>query len=156
MQLAPVIQIPYIMAMLYPGTPGTTFFKGGSNVTDFLNRYELMCTNFRVEEKGKIRKLPSYCEMFIGKYFESVIRPFVIIWTAIRKTLQSRYKVRDLNQQIYSRRFLESYKVKVCSDSSDILHYWEQFACISENFVANRLLHSIAVVSSRPTSFDTS
>ena len=33
--LASVVQIPYIMAMLYPGTPGTPFFEG-SNITDFL------------------------------------------------------------------------------------------------------------------------
>ena len=72
--LAPVIQMPYIMAMPYPGTPGTPFFEG-ANITDFLNRYELMCTDFRVEEKEKIRRLPLYCEMFIGKYIESVIRP---------------------------------------------------------------------------------
>ena len=139
--LAPVIQMPYIMAMPYPGTPGTPFFEG-SNITDFLNRYELMCTDFRVEEKERIRRLPLYCEMFIGKYIESVIRPSGITWTAIRKALRSRYKDRDLNQQIYSRRFLESYKDKARSDSSDILHYCDQFASISENLVAKNSIDS--------------
>ena len=133
--LAPVVQIPYIMAMPYPGTPGTPFFEG-SNVTGFLTRYELMCSDFRMEEKEKIRRLPLYCEMFIGKYIESVIQAPGITWSAIRKALRSRYKDRDLNQQIYSRRFLESYKDKVRSDSSDILHYCDQFASISENLVA--------------------
>lgn len=33
--LATVVYIPYIMAMLYPKTPGTPFFKG-SNITAFL------------------------------------------------------------------------------------------------------------------------
>lgn len=94
-----------------------------------------MCTDFRVEEKERIRRLPLYCEMFIGKCIESVIRPSGITWTAIRKALPSQYKDRDLNQQIYSRRFLESYKDNVRSDSSDI-HYCDQFACISENLVA--------------------
>ena len=34
--LALVVQIPYNMAMPYPGTPGTPFFKG-SYITDFLS-----------------------------------------------------------------------------------------------------------------------
>ena len=65
MPLAPVMQIPYIITMPYPGTPGTPFFEG-SNVTDFLDRYEQMCTDFRVEAKEKIKRLLWYCEMFIG------------------------------------------------------------------------------------------
>ena len=59
------MQIPYIIIMPYPGTPGTPFFEG-SNVTDFLDRYEQMCTDFRVEAKEKIKRLLWYCEMFIG------------------------------------------------------------------------------------------
>lgn len=31
--------------MLYPGAPGTPFFEG-SNVTDFLDQYSRMCTNY--------------------------------------------------------------------------------------------------------------
>ncbi|MCJ1343493.1 hypothetical protein MMC31_001687 [Peltigera leucophlebia] len=140
--LAPVIQIPYIMAMPYHGTLGTPFFEG-FNITDFLNQYELMCTDFRVEKKERIQKLPLYCKMFIGKYIESVIRPSGITWTAIRKALRSQYKDQDLNQQIYSRCFLKSYKDKAPSDSSDILHhYCDQFANIFENLVAKNSIDS--------------
>lgn len=80
--------------------------------------------------------------MFIGKFIESVIRPSGITWAAIRKTVRSRYQDRDLNQQIFSRRFLESYKDKIRSDSSDILHYYGQFAYISENSVAKNSVDS--------------
>lgn len=55
--LAPVIQIPYIMAMPYPKTPGTPFFED-SNITDFLNQYDLICIDFRKEEKEKLWRLP--------------------------------------------------------------------------------------------------
>lgn len=72
--LTPVIQLPYIFTMPYPGTPGTPFFEG-SNITDFLNRYDQMCTDFLVEAKEKIKRLPWYCEIFIGKYIESVTQP---------------------------------------------------------------------------------
>ena len=83
--LAPVI---YIMVMPYPGTPGTPFFEG-SNIADFLKRYKLMRRDFRMEHKEKIRRLPLYCEMFIGKYMESVIRPPGFTWYTIRKTFRS-------------------------------------------------------------------
>ena len=99
--LASVVQIPYIMAMPYPRIPSTSFFEG-SNITNFLRRYELMCIAFRMKEKEKIRRLLLYCEMFIGKYIESLIRPPDITWSIICKALRSRYKDRDLNQQIYS------------------------------------------------------
>ena len=42
--------------MPYPGAPGTPFFKG-SNVTDFLDRYSRMCTDYRVDEHEKIKRL---------------------------------------------------------------------------------------------------
>ncbi len=51
--LTPVVLIPYFMAMPYSGTPSTPFFEG-SNVTDFLTRYELMCSDFQMEEKDDL------------------------------------------------------------------------------------------------------
>lgn len=65
MPLALVIQMFYIMTMPYHGTPGTPFFEG-VNITDFLNWYKLICTDFQVEEKEKILRLSQYCEIFIG------------------------------------------------------------------------------------------
>lgn len=62
MPLAPVIQIHYIIAIYYPGTSRTPFFEG-SYINDFLDRYERMCIDFRVEAKEKIKKLPWYCEV---------------------------------------------------------------------------------------------
>lgn len=118
----------------------------------------IVASVYRLSEKERIRRLPLYCEMFIGKCIESVIRPSGTTWTAIRKALPSQYKDRDLNQQIYSRRFLESYKDNVRSDSS-VTHYCDQFACISENLVAKNSIDTFIQsrqVFTRPTSFNTS
>ena len=68
-----VIQMPYIIAMPYLGTLRIFFFEG-ANITNFLNWYKLMYTDFQVEEKEKIWRLPLYCKMFISKYIESVIQ----------------------------------------------------------------------------------
>ena len=78
--------------------------------------------------------------MLIDKYIESLILYPGITWSIIYKALFSLYKNRDLNQQIYSQCFLESYKDKICSDSLDILYYRYQFASISENLVAKSLI----------------
>lgn len=74
--------------------------------------------------------------MLIGKYIKSLIRIPGITWFTIYKALQSQYKDRDLNQQIYSRRFLEFYKEKIYSNSLDILQYCNQLVFILENLVA--------------------
>lgn len=42
---APVVQIPYIIAILYLKIPKTLFFKG-FNITNFHNQYKLMYINF--------------------------------------------------------------------------------------------------------------
>lgn len=43
--LAPVVQIPYIMAMPDSETPDTPFFES-SNIIDFFTIYKLMCSDF--------------------------------------------------------------------------------------------------------------
>ena len=48
--LAPIVQIPYIMARFYREIPSTLFFKG-SNITNFFIWYELICNDFQIEEK---------------------------------------------------------------------------------------------------------
>ena len=55
--LPPVIQVSYILTMPYLGRPGTSFFEG-SNITDFFNRYNQIYTDFRVEIKEKMKRLP--------------------------------------------------------------------------------------------------
>ena len=127
--------------MPYPGAPGTPFFEG-SNVTDFLDRYSRMCTDYRVDEHEKIKRLSWYCEMFTRKYVETLISSSGTSWAALRKVLREEYKDQDLNQQMNSRRFLETYKDKSRADTSDVLQYCRQFSAISQNLVAKGKLDS--------------
>lgn len=50
--LAPIVQILYIIAISYPGISSTSFLEG-SNITNFFTRYNLIYSDFPIEEKTK-------------------------------------------------------------------------------------------------------
>lgn len=83
--------------MPYPGSPGAPFFEG-SNITDFLDSYSRMCTDYQVDKQEKIKRLSWYCELFTGKYIETLISSSGTSWAALRKALREEYKGQDLNQ----------------------------------------------------------
>ena len=127
--------------MPYPGSPGAPFFKG-SNITDFLESYSRMCTDYQVDEQEKIKRLSWYCELFTGKYIETLISSSRTSWAAIRKVLREEYKDQDLNQQMNSICFLEIYKTKSRFDTADVLQYCRQFSAISRYLISKRKLDS--------------
>ena len=77
--------------MPYPGSPGAPFFEG-SNITDFLESYSRMCTDYQVDEQEKIKRLSWYCELFTGKYIDTFISSSGTSWAALRKALRKEYK----------------------------------------------------------------
>ncbi|MCJ1348653.1 hypothetical protein MMC31_006886, partial [Peltigera leucophlebia] len=60
---------------------------------------------------------------------------------ALQKVLRDKYKDQDLNQQMNSRRFLETYKDKSRADTSNVFQYCRQFSAISQNLVAKGKLN---------------
>ncbi len=92
--------------MPYQSSPGAPFFEE-SNITDFLESYSRMGTDYQVDKQEKIKLLSSYCELFTGKYMETLISSSGTIWATLRKVLREKYKDQDLNKQMNSRRFLE-------------------------------------------------
>ena len=80
--------------------------------------------------------------MFTGKYVETLISSSGTSWAALRKVLREEYKDQDLNQQMNSRRFLETSKDKSRANNSDVLQYCRQFSAISQNLVAKGKLDS--------------
>ena len=61
----------YLSPMPYPGVPGAPYFSG-NNVTEFLQRFQLMCEEYDVQNEGMFQKLPWYCEKTIGDYVKSI------------------------------------------------------------------------------------
>ena len=135
------ISVYFHAIMPYLGAPRTPFFEG-SNVTDFLDQYSQMCTDYQVDKHEKIKWLSGYCEIFTRKYVETLISSSGTSWAALQKVLWEKYKDQDLNQQMNSRRFLETSKDKSRANNSDVLQYCRQFSAISQNLVAKGKLDS--------------
>ena len=127
--------------MPYLGSPGAPFFDA-SNITNFFESYNRICTDSKFEEQEKINWLYCYCELFTGKYIETLISLFGTCLAALRKVLREEYKDQGLNQQMNSKRFLEIYKSKSRSDTADVLQYGRQFFTIFQNLVTKGKLNS--------------
>lgn len=59
----------YVMVqpMPAPGTVGTPYFAG-QNVSQFIERYEQLCTRHRVTSEKKHQGLLEYCDYWIGTW----------------------------------------------------------------------------------------
>lgn len=118
------------MAMPFPGTPGTPFFDG-RNVTDFLDRFSDLCTDYKLSDAEKMRRLPRYCDMRIGLLIETIQEWRERNWEKFREELREEYESEDQAQTYYSREFLETFKDRTCSEDEDLRQFCRQYAQIS-------------------------
>ena len=56
----------------YPGSPGICFFDE-RNITNLLDLYNQLCSDYRLLKHEKIYRLPWYYEYFIGRYIRILI-----------------------------------------------------------------------------------
>ncbi len=56
-----------------------------------------MYTDYQVDEQEKIKRLSWYCELFTGRYIESLISSSGTSWAALCKFLFEEYRDQDLN-----------------------------------------------------------
>ena len=105
---SPLMALPIIIP--YPGVPGAPFFDG-QNITNFLDRYSQLCSDYGLSESEKIHRLPWYCELLVGKYAKILISG-AADWATVRSVLRKEYKDDDLDQLMNSREFLEAIKKK--------------------------------------------
>jgi len=61
----------FYMLMPPPGTPGSPMFEG-ANVTEFLERYEDLCSDYRVTDEDRLTRLPRYCIQPIAETIKSL------------------------------------------------------------------------------------
>lgn len=80
-----------------------------------------MYTNYQVDKQEKIKWFSWYCELFTGKYIKILISFSKTSWAVLCKVLCEEYKDQDLNQQMNSKQFLELYKTKFRSETTDVL-----------------------------------
>ncbi len=113
-------------------------FFDGQNITHFLHLYNQLCSDYRLSDSEKINRLPSYCESFTGNYVKNLIKG--AYWAGVRAILRREYKENDLDQQMYSREFLEALKNKARSEGDNLMHYCQLFASISRDLVLRKRL----------------
>ena len=106
--------------MLYSEAPGSLFFEGG-NVSEFLDRFENICDDYRMFTSEKIRRLLWYCEIFTTQQVKSLIGFSELDWRKIFTSLKKEYKNRDITQQISPRAYLEAFKDKPKNKNNEVL-----------------------------------
>jgi hypothetical protein len=80
--------------MPLPGTLGSPMFEG-ANVTEFLKRYEDLCSDYRVSDDNKLTRLPRYCIQPIAETIKSLKEWKSRDYAALRKALCTEYQNDD-------------------------------------------------------------
>jgi hypothetical protein len=120
----------FYVPMPPPGTQGSPMFEG-ANVTEFLERYEDLCSDYRVSDKDRLAQLPRYCIQPVAETIRSLKEWKASNYPTLRKALLSEYQNDDTCQLLYSVPFLEKYKNIACTESNDIMDYYRNFECIA-------------------------
>jgi hypothetical protein len=79
------------MPMPPPGTPGSPMFEG-ANVTEFLERYKDLYSNYRVSTSDRLARLPRYYIQPIAKTIKSLKEWVDKDYTTLKKVLLAKYK----------------------------------------------------------------
>src|ERR1700730_15602389 len=131
-------------AMLYmpmppPGTPRSAMFEG-ANVTDFLERYEDLCSNYHMSDNDRLARLPRYCIQPIAETIKSLKEWVDKDYATLKKALLAEYKNDDTHQLLYSVPFLEKYKNIPRTKNDDILDYCRKFNRIAQHCIRKGVL----------------
>jgi hypothetical protein len=125
--------------MPLPGTLGSPMFEG-ANVTEFLERYEDLCSDYRVSDEDRLARLPRYCIQPVAETIRSLKEWKTKDYAALKKALLSEYRDDDTRQLLYSVPFLESYKNILRTEDDDILDYCRQFDRIAQHCIGKGVL----------------
>ena len=135
----PAMATMLCMPMPPPGTPGSPMFED-ANVTEFLERYEDLCSDYHVSDKDKLARLPRYAIQPIRETIKSLKEWKEQDYAALRKALLAEYKENDIRQLLYSVPFLESYKSITRTEKDDILDYCRKFDRIAQHCIDKKVL----------------
>ena len=145
---APIAPIPVAFAgrqmmspMPFPGAPGAPYFSG-SNVTEFLQRFEMMSNEYGLTQDEMFKKLPWYCERTIGDYIKATPEYTLRDGAGLFRVIRKDYRKHDYDQQVNSRNFLETLKAKPRTEKDNLKQYCRQFYTISHHLVERRQLEA--------------
>jgi hypothetical protein len=133
----------FYMPMPPPGTLGSPMFEG-ANVTEFLERYEDLCSDYKVSEEDKLTRLPRYCIQPVAETIKSLKEWKAKDYSALKKALLSEYRNDDTRQLLYSVPFLENYKNIARTENDDIMDYCQKFDRIAQHCIEKKVLTKYA------------
>src|SRR6202011_6347022 len=112
-----------------PGTLGSPMFEG-ANVTEFLERYKDLCSDYQVSDEDRLMRLPRYCIQPVAETIRFLKEWKDRDYAALKKALLAEYRNEDTYQLLYSVSFLENYKNITRTEDDDIMDYCRKFDCI--------------------------
>jgi hypothetical protein len=129
----------FYIPMPLPGTLGSPMFEG-ANVTEFLERYEDLCSDYHVTARDRLARLPRYCIRPIAETIKSLKEWQAQNYAALKKALLAEYKNDDTRQLLYSVHFLENYRSIPRTEKDDILDYCRKFDRIAQHCIEKKVL----------------
>ena len=135
-------RVQYVTPFPEPGTPGAPYFSG-SDITDFLSRFQRLGKKHGITEGELIEMLPDYCER--GK--RSRIRAQAAYakrdWEELKTQLSSAFQAQDSHQHLYSRRFLKEYRKIERGEDDDLEAYSAMFKNMLDNLKLRKLMSEV-------------
>lgn len=136
------LQVPKLYVPLPgPKTVGAPHFDG-TNITDFLEEWEIFCQDHGLSQLMQVQRMPQYCSLFIGEYIKTLEEYIDRDWVKLCATLRKQYISQDANQKYYSRAFLEQYKMRAVDGKSGFRNYCMQFQSIAKKLMDRKELDS--------------
>ncbi len=129
----------FFMPMPLLATYGSLIFEG-PNVTEFLECYEDLCTDYWVSEEDKLVHLPWYYIRSIADTVKSLREWKAQDYLALKKALLAKYKNEDSQHLLYLVSSLEKYKNISRMESDDILDYCHTFDRITQYCIEKEVL----------------
>ena len=127
------------MPMPPPGSAGAPFFDG-SNITDFIDDYSIMCCDYGVMNSMQLKRMPKYCTAIIAAQVKALPEYTGGDWDAMARRLSKDYIDQDVNQKIRSRAYLEQYKQSSPDKKEGLKNYCRQFRSLATQVIEKKEL----------------
>ncbi len=99
-------------------------------MTDFLERYEDFCDDYKLNQIDWFCKLSRYCNKIIDDNIKIMIEYIDFNWQELKKMIKKKYKKDDIDQQLNSWIFLKIFKNKSHIMKNDLKLYSQQYKSI--------------------------
>ena len=120
----------FFMPMPRLGSHGSPLFTG-TNVTEFLRRYEQDYKDYHVSTADRLERLLNYCIPTIARTIRSMKQWIARNYEGLKKAMLKEYAKDDIEQRMYTTAFLDTYRNTLRTEKDDIPNYCRNFNLIA-------------------------